>query len=114
MDRLDVELEGRVAAEYTLAELALEWLQLHVNTLGMVFQVGNGLESLATVWVSALERPDIGRVGQEMVFEVLLLLERLQTACVRTLELALVAFHVPVELALGNKLAITANWAFVL
>ena len=46
---------------------------------------------------------------QKMIFQVLLLLERLVAALEVALELPLVAFEVPVQLALADELAIDAD-----
>jgi hypothetical protein len=62
----------------------------------------------------ALEGPDVLRVRQHVVLKMLFLLKRFEAANVRALKLALVTLHVPVELALGDELAIRADGALKL
>ena len=105
-------LERRISAEIALAEATCEGFHLHVYALGVVLEVTNRFKGLPALIVSALERPIAVRVCQKVVLKVLLLLESFVAALVRALELALVALHVPIELALGDELSIFADWAF--
>lgn len=107
-------LEAGIAAKQALAEGALERLEFHVDALRVVFQVRNRFECFSTVGMLAAERTDAFSMGQKMVFQVLLLLERLVAAVLSALELALVALQVPVQLALANELLVEADWALEL
>ena len=109
MDRVDVVLERGIATEGALAEAAGEGLQLHVDALRVVLEVGYGLEGLPALLVGALERAVPVGVRQEMVLEMLLLFESLVAAFERARELSLMALEVPIELALRDELAVEAD-----
>ena len=105
-------LERRISAEIALAEATCEGFHLHVYALGVVLEVTNRFKGLPALIIGALERPIAVRVCQKVVLKVLLLLESFAAALIGALELALVALHVPIELALGDELPIFADWAF--
>ena len=53
-------------------------------------------------------------MGEEMIFEVLLLLEGTAAPFECALELPLVLLKVPIQLALADELPIEADWALEL
>ena len=102
-------LEGGIAREQALAKDAFEGFELHVDTLRMVLKMADGFEGFSTVSVRATEWSDAFCMGQKMILQVLLLLERLVTAFESAHELALMALEVPVKLALADELLVGAN-----
>ena len=85
-----------------------------MDALCVVLQVRNRLKSLVATRVGAFEGPDVLRVRQHVILEMLFLLKRFDTANVGTLKLALMTLHVPVQLALRDKLAVQADRALKL
>lgn len=114
VDAAEVVLEGGVAREQSLAEDAFKRLELHVDAGSVIFEMRNGLESLATILNRATERSHALSMGQKMILQVLLLLERFFTALKRAPEQSFVAFKVPSQLALADELTIEADWALKL
>lgn len=115
MKLLQVVLQRAHPREVPAAERAVKWLQLHVDALGVVFQVRDGLESLAAVLVGAFVRADAALdMGQHVALQVLLLLEGFFAALVGAREPPVVALQVPVELTLADELLVWAPWALEL
>ena len=75
----------------------------------MVLKMADGFEGFSTVSVRATEWSDAFCMGQKMILQVLLLLERLVTTFKSAHELALMALEVPVKLALADELLVGAN-----